>query len=108
MVLLMRANLVLNRKTIGTSEKFVETVEHLKELGVDAVSAWPIRGHDDKPHLKHSPLEEELSRMEAWVAENQSNECKLRLLREKSKVAYSSGKKLTLFPDGTLSNTWCN
>jgi len=45
--------------------------------------------------------------MGEWV-KNQDPKDKIKLLREKSKVAYQSGQKLTLFPNGILSNTWCN
>ncbi len=103
----MRANLVLSKKTIGTYKKFVSTVEALKRKGVDFISAWPIRDKEDKVDIKLSPLEEELDRMEKWL-EEQDPKHKIRLLREKSKIVYQTGQKLTLFPDGTLSNTWCN
>jgi hypothetical protein len=102
----MRANLVLSKRTIGTSEEFVHTVGRLRGIGVDYISAWPIRDQDDKVDRRLSPSEEELDKMEDWIERNGRNE--VRLLREKSKIAYTSGRKLTLFPDGTLSNTWCN
>lgn len=102
--LLMRANLVLSKRAICTLEKFVSTVDYLKEIGVDFISAWPIRGKDDKLDQNLSPLEEELNKMEIY-AENNKN---IRLLQENSRIAYKTGKKLTLFPDGTLSSTWCN
>lgn len=106
--LFMRANLVLSRKTISTLEKFVSTITYLKEIGVDSVSAWPIRGNDDKVNPALSPLEEELNKMEDWVEANRDSNFKIRLLREKNRFVYQTGQKLTLFPDGTLSNTWCN
>ncbi len=105
--LLMRANIILRKDTICTFAKFVSSVEYLKRLGVDGVSAWPIRGKDDKVDQKLSPLEEELDNMENWV-ENHDPKYKIRLLKEKSRVASQTGQKLTLFPDGTLSNSWCN
>ena len=106
--LLMRANLVLSKRTVDTFEKFVSTIDYLNKIGADFISAWPIRGIDDKLDLGLSPLEEELDKIEDWVKRNQDNKCRLRLLREKNRVLYESKKKLTLFPDGTLSNTWCN
>ncbi len=106
--LLMRGNLVLSRKTIDTAEKFVSTVGYLKEIGADLISAWPIKGMDNKINPELSPLEAELDKMEKWVEENQDYKNKIRLLREKSRIRYETGQKLTLFPDGTLSNRWCN
>lgn len=104
--LLIRANLVLSKETIGNFDNFVSTVKELKRKGVDSISSWPIRDREDKVDVKLSPLEEELDRMERWV-EEQNPKSRIRLLREKSKIVYETGQKLTLFPDGTLSNTWC-
>ncbi|MFA5258830.1 MAG: radical SAM protein [Candidatus Pacearchaeota archaeon] len=104
--LLMRANLVLSNKTISGFEEFVSTSDYLRKIGVDSISAWPIRTLDDKIDSEKSPSEEELDKIEEWI--QKSGNTNIRLLREKSKVAYQTGQKLTLFPDGTLSNTWCN
>lgn len=106
--LLMRANLVLSKRTIDTFKKFVSTINYLNKIGADFISAWPIRGIDDKLDLDLSPLEKELDKMEDWVKRNQDHKCQVRLLREKSRILYQTSQKLTLFPDGTLSNTWCN
>jgi MoaA/NifB/PqqE/SkfB family radical SAM enzyme len=116
--LLMRANLVLSKKTIHTEKEFVQTIKYLNKLGVDSISAWPIRDKNDKLDLKESPLEEELNKIDVWLTETHNNnnnnqitnakQYNVKLLRENSKIAYTSGQKLTLFPDGTLSNTWCN
>lgn len=106
--LLMRANLVLNRQTVGTCEKFISTINYLKKMGVDSVSAWPIRNAEDKADYILSPNEVEIDKMEKWVEKNQTPGFRIRLLREKNRIVYQTKKKLTLFPDGTLSNTWCN
>lgn len=103
--LLVRANMVLSKNNISRFERFVFMVEDLKQKGVDMISAWPIRNEDDKVDSTLSPLEEELDKMEAWV---ERQDLKIRLLREKNRVLYDTEQKLTLFPDGTLSNTWCN
>ena len=104
----MRANLVLSKRTIDTFEKFVSTAGYLKKIGVDSISAWPVRGMDDKISSELAPLEKELDKMEDWVEKNQEKNCRIRLLREKSRILYKTGKKLTLFPDGILSSSWCN
>jgi len=105
--LLIRANLVLSKKTILNLEKFVLTVNHLDNLGVDLISAWGIRDEYDKLDINLSPDRSEMNKMEKWVLENKKLKSKLRLLREKDRNSYKSNKKLTLFPDGTLSNKWC-
>jgi molybdenum cofactor biosynthesis enzyme MoaA len=104
----VRGNLVLSNKTIGTQEKFSSTVEQLRKIGIDSISAWPIRGLDDKVDQLLSPSEYELDKMEFWAKEYQNNGFDIRVLRENSKMLYQTSQKLTLFPDGTLSNTWCN
>jgi molybdenum cofactor biosynthesis enzyme MoaA len=104
----LRANIVLSQKTIATFDDFASLVGKLKRLGFDSVSAWPIRNDEDKVDSKLVPLEAELDKMERWVEERQEAGSRIRLLREKSRAAYETGQKLTLFPDGTLSNSWCN
>lgn len=104
----MRANLVLGNKTIASFDKFVSIVEHLRKIGADSVSAWPVRNMDDEPDLHLSLLESELDDLENWSEKNQDSKFKIRIHREKNRILYQTGQKLTLFPDGTLSNTWCN
>lgn len=106
--LLTRANMVLTKNNVGTSEKFSEMIGGLRNIGFDHISAWPIRNAEDKVDLDLAPSEYELDRMSEWVDANQFKDCRIRLLREKSKIVYETGQKLTLFPDGALSNTWCN
>jgi molybdenum cofactor biosynthesis enzyme MoaA len=106
--LLVRSNLVLRKETISTFEEFSSTVNYLLGLGVDSISSWPIRGLDDFVDLELSPPESELGKMGDWIKSNADLEKKVRLLREDSKADYTEGRKLTLFPDGTLSNMWCN
>jgi len=42
-----RANLVLSKRSIGTSEKFALIIRDLKNMGFYCVSVWPIRDRDD-------------------------------------------------------------
>ena len=100
--LLMRANLVLTKKTIGTLEKFIEAVDYLKTIGVDKISSWPIRTENDELDTKFAPSEAELDRIEAWAKEQKYA---VRVLR--SRMVYKNSEKLTLFQNGILSNTWC-
>ena len=105
--LLARANLVLRRETIDTFDKFRSTVEKLGEIGFDSISAWPIRNAQDNVDPELAPPQNELELMGKWV-EEQGKNSGIRLLGEGNRVVYETGQKLTLFPDGTLSNTWCN
>jgi molybdenum cofactor biosynthesis enzyme MoaA len=99
--LTMRANLLLGKTTICTLDSFVASVTRLREIGADSISAWPLRDINDR--LDYDSLPEELPQMWMWAAENG-----VRLLAEESHDMYASGKKLTLFPDGTLSGNWCS
>jgi len=67
--LLMRANLVLSKKTIDTAEKFIDTVTYLKNIGADYISAWPIRDQKDKLDIMLSPHKEELDKIDNWIKE---------------------------------------
>lgn len=106
--LLVRANLVLGKRTIGTLEKFVSTVNYLQDVGFDYVSSWPIRNDNDEIDQELCPSEKELDKMEDWVKINKNPNFKISFLNGKDRESYETGQKLTLFPDGTLSNTWCN
>ena len=99
---------MLSKRAISTEEEFVSMIKHLLNLGVNDISAWPIRDLNDKPDLTLSPRESELDRIEKWIEANQDPKHKIRLLRENSKIRYQLRQKLTLFPDGSLSNKWCN
>lgn len=106
--LLARVNLLLNRKTIDTVLKFVSTVEHLKKLGANSVSAWPIRGEDDKVDLALSPPLAEMNKMKIWIAQNNRSGFKVKLSSGQDSAVNEAGQKLTLFPNGKLLDTWCN
>lgn len=100
----MRANLVLSQKTIDTFEKFIITTDYLLKIGIDSIAAWPLRDMQDRPDSGSSPIIEELTKMENYVIGKPN----IRILTEKSRAVYHTGKKVTLFPNGQLSNTWCN
>ncbi|MFH1589755.1 MAG: radical SAM protein [archaeon] len=101
----IRANIVLSQTTISTLEEFIETNNYLMNIGVNKISAWPIRNKEDKIDYKLSPTETELDKIQEWI--NKTNH-DVRLLREYNQEVYKKGLKLTLFPNGVLSNTWCN
>lgn len=103
--LLARANIVLSKLTIKDFETFKKTAEYLFVIGIDSISAWPIRGLDDKQDLNLSTSDEELDKMQYWIIKNNLN---VRLLRESNRKVYKTGKKLTLFPNEVLSSSWCN
>lgn len=103
----VRANIILSKKTIDGANDFIKMASQLVYLGVDDISAWPLRDLNDKMDLFSSPQESELDKIGKWIQENHYPNHIIRLLREEAKIKYSLGKKLTLFPDGTLSSNWC-
>lgn len=104
--LLMRANMVLSKNNIGTYEMFVSIVERLKAINADMISAWPVRGADDKLDLEACPPESEMNRIRQWAKDKKCYN--IIILGDKERIVYETGQKLTLFPGGKLSNTWCN
>ncbi len=62
----------------------------------------------DKIDIKRSPNKIEINKINDWIkTEKLEKKVKL-LIGQKSRKTYEQGEKLTLFPNGTLSNTWCN
>jgi len=103
--LYMRANLILSKNGIDNLEKFVSSSTYLKSLGVDAIAAWPIRGMDDKLDIEASAPDKELDKMDEWIAKDKQDN--IAIYRENHRMLYQTSQKLTLFPDGSLSNMWC-
>jgi len=102
----MRANVVLNTEAIGTYDRFVDTVTVLRSLGTDSIAAWCLRDKDDQIDAKLAPASNVLDEMEAHAFFESQLGFPVKVYREE-KRGYQEGDKLTLFPDGTLSNTWC-
>jgi MoaA/NifB/PqqE/SkfB family radical SAM enzyme len=101
----IRANVVLNTESIGTYDKFVLGTAELGRVGVDSCAAWCLRDANDQVDTRYAPPSSELDRMEAWAA-YASWKFPIKVYREERR-GYQEGDKLTLFPDGTLSNNWC-
>lgn len=104
----VRGNLVLSKVGIGSLNKFIEMMRELKKLGVDYVSAWPIRNENDEVDMAMAPSKEELSKIRKWIENNPYYGFEIKLLGDETHALYSENKKLTLFPDNTLSSSWCN
>jgi MoaA/NifB/PqqE/SkfB family radical SAM enzyme len=104
----IRANIVLSKHTVYSPEDFFKTVKHLKRMNFDSISAWPIRDLEDRIDKELSPEQESLEKMKRWIKEEDLENYIRILFNKESRNLYKTGQKLTLFPDGTLSNTWCN
>jgi len=101
-----RANIVLSKNNVHFLEDFPKMIEDLENLGFDKISACSIRNEMDILDITLAPQEKELDEMRKWIEVN--NKKNVVLHREKDQLLYKKNEKLTLFPDGTLSNTWCN
>jgi len=104
--LFVRSNIVLSKNNIGTFIDFKNLVLELEKLGFDKISAWSIKDENDKLDKVLAPESSELTLIEKWVFDEEKNY--ITIHREQDQLLYKENKKLTLFPDGTLSNTWCN
>jgi molybdenum cofactor biosynthesis enzyme MoaA len=96
-----RANMILSKDVVANVEQLKCNALTLFRKGIDKISAWPIRKLDDT--LDYDRIPDDIDEMKRWADENG-----VRLLLEDSKVDYEVGDKLTLFPNGVLSNKWCS
>lgn len=104
----IRVNTMLSKVGINSLDKVLSTVYYLKERGIQSISAWPIRDLDDKLDYLNSPKEEELFKIKEWFDNNSFPGLKLRLLNAGNSADINRNtNKMTLFPDGTLSDSWC-
>jgi len=95
----IRANVVLNREYFDHNI-FIDTATKLLELGVDSISAWPIRDSHDEIDKGRALLSSDTEKIVAWAS------------TQKNVHIYSGMNdythKITLFHDGQLTNKWCN
>jgi molybdenum cofactor biosynthesis enzyme MoaA len=108
--LAIRANIVLCKNTIATCWDLEETINVLKFYGADSVSVWPVRDMQDEIDKELAPPEEEMKKIVKLCKSMNKLDLsfKIRLLYGEDRAVYKTGQKLTLFPDGRLSNSWCN
>lgn len=100
----VRANLVLGIGVIDNFETFKITVEDLIKYNIDGISAWQLRNVNDEIDSANAISEKELDRISNWVVQQKNA---VLYKEEEHLQSYSKNQKLTLFPDGTLSNKWC-
>ncbi|MBU1975157.1 MAG: radical SAM protein [Nanoarchaeota archaeon] len=100
----VRANIVLSRGNISDLERFKEIVNSLKGYGVDNIAGWPVRDEKDEYDILNAPSMSEIQEMREWA----KNDRTIQVQTEEHHELYKNKKKLGLFPDGSLSNSWCN
>jgi molybdenum cofactor biosynthesis enzyme MoaA len=102
----VRVNLLLNGGAIPTCKEFSKVVRYLQDfLHVESIASWPLRDADDNVDVKALPPADELIKMREWIEANPVY--RVRFLENEKAHEQSYSRKLTLFPDGTLSNAWC-
>jgi hypothetical protein len=99
----MRANIVLSKNTIYTSNELIESIKYLSNIGADKICAWSVRDMYDNLDVNNAPSAEETGIMQNWIMENPQYNA--RIILEKDRNVYSKGLKLTLFQNGKLSNS---
>jgi molybdenum cofactor biosynthesis enzyme MoaA len=96
----VRANIVLTKRNV---HGFEELVNGLHIYGVYLCSAWPVRSiKQDIVDEKLAPTPEQMKKVAAFCKENNV------VLHSGENTEYAEGDKLTLFPNGLLSSSWCS
>lgn len=109
--LTLRASLILKKGYTDTLEKFEALCEKFFGLGVDNISAWPLKDeHDFISDL--APPASELGRMQEFVESDPPllrwyAGREIRLLLGDSDSQEKLGKKVALFQNGEISDVWC-
>jgi MoaA/NifB/PqqE/SkfB family radical SAM enzyme len=104
----VRANIVLTKENACDVHSFIKMVVGLRDLGFDSVSAWPVRNKEDNLDYREGPSKKQLDYMDSFVISGGFRYFPVRILGEENSEKYKKGEKLTLFPDKSLSNKWCN
>lgn len=104
--ILVRANLVLSKKTIRSYDEFVYTVQELISKKVDSFSVWKMQGLEKDSEKKHVVPDEDIEKMSMWL-ERTVLPVPMKFLGRVYHAPLLSEKKVTLFQDGTLAPTWC-
>lgn len=98
----LRTSVVLKKGYIGTCQEFKNLCDKFFNMGVDNISAWPLKNNDDFIS-ELAPDKAELSKMRDF-ANSRKN---IRLLLGDSKTKETLGKKIALFQNGEISDVWC-
>lgn len=99
----IRANIVLSKNNISDLNKFSQLVLDLKSYGFDNIAAWPVRDENDDYDIFNAPSMEEIEKMRKWAL----NDSSIVVQTEEHHKMYENKEKLGLFPNGKISNKWC-
>lgn len=99
----IRANIVLSKNNISNLDKFSQLVVNLKNYGFDNIAAWPVRDENDNYDIVNAPSIDEIEKMRKWA----SNDTSIVVQTEEHHKMYENKEKLGLFPNGNISNKWC-
>jgi pyruvate-formate lyase-activating enzyme len=101
--LILRTSVVLKRGFTDTLEKFEYLCEKFFAMGVDSVTAWPLK--DDHDFI--SELAPERFVLEAISNFGKTQGGRIRVLLGDSNSPNNLGQKIALFQDGQISDVWC-
>jgi MoaA/NifB/PqqE/SkfB family radical SAM enzyme len=108
---ILRTSIILKKGYTDSAEAFRALCEKFFSLGVDDISAWPLKDKDDFISSL-APGRDELGKIRDLAADQHHHfpaypQRKIRLLLGDQNAKENLGKKIALFQDGTISDVWC-
>jgi molybdenum cofactor biosynthesis enzyme MoaA len=103
----LRANIVLSKDNIATQADLEQLICGLGQLGADSAAAWPIRNKRDDIDYASAPPKNELTKMLTWAKEYRTGRPFDITIQTGENLTHATKTKLTLFPDGQLTDKWC-
>jgi len=107
----LRTSIILKKGYTDSADKFRELCERFFKLGVDNISAWPLKDGNDyiSAMAPSRNVLEEISELVSGrdrIFPDYPGRT-IRLLLGDSETKENLGKKIALFQDGTVSDVWC-
>lgn len=99
----VRASVILKNGYTDTPEKFQTLSERFLRMGVDNVTAWPLKDEDDSI----SPLAPSPSVLAVIDEYARTSNGRIRVLLGDSRAKESLARKIALFQNGKISDVWC-
>lgn len=107
----LRVSVILKKGNTDTKEKFQALCDTFFALGVDNVSAWPLKNSDDSissqaPDTEHLLDIQKFALQHSPIAIGNVDRT-IRVLLGDKKSKQMLGKKIALFQNGEISDIWC-
>lgn len=99
----LRTSVILKSGYIDTLEKFQRLCEKFLRIGVDNVTAWPLK--DEEGFI--SNLAPDHLALETIAKYGKTKPDHIRILLDDANSKNALGKKIALFQNGEISDVWC-